>query len=118
MFSFFDSVFFCKSITFRRNRLIYQYLRQVTDSCHLSLIFMLLLYIFKRLEIRILQIAGVIHKSKTTCFTFEKTISFYVKDGTLESKTTCFTTTTPPSRVYTRICYNCNTHFLSRTSYT
>ena len=52
---------------------------------------MLLLYIFKRPEIRILQIAGVIHKSKTTCFTFEKTISFYVKDGTLESKTTCFT---------------------------
>lgn len=96
MFSFFDSVFFFESITFRRNRLIYQYLRQVTDSCHLSLIFMLLLYIFKRLEIRILQIAGVIHKSKTTCFT----------------------TTTPPSRVYTRICYNCNTHFLSRTSYT
>ncbi len=71
---------------------------------------MFLLYVFKRPEIRILQIAGVIHKSKTTCFTFEKTISFYVKDGTLESKTSCFTMTTPPSRVYTRICYN--SHFL------
>ncbi len=79
---------------------------------------MFLLYVFKRPEIRILQIAGVIHKSKTTCFTFEKTISFYVKDGTLESKTTCFTMTTPPSRVYTHICYHCNTHFLSHTSRT
>ena len=96
MFSFFDSVFFCESITFRRNRLIYWCLIQVIDSYHLSLIFMFLLYVFKRPEIRILQIAGVIHKSKTTCFTM----------------------TTPPSRVYTRICYNCNTHFLSRTSYT